>query len=273
MHELIDKNNLVKTMLQEERYEIILALLTEKKHLTVEQTQEALQISPSTVRRDFRTLVERNLVKRSRGGISLLTIGREDGNLPFELRKVTHIKEKEKLVKAAAALLHQHDTFFIDGGTTTLQMARYLPNFPLTVVTNSLPLVSVLIENHPGNSQLEIYTAGGMVYVPWNVNLGPQARYCISQYHAQYAFISGRGIDESGTYNHNELVVETERTMIENADKVVFIMDHSKIGTRAMSFLCGLNEIDILITSSLCTNKSLLKKIQEAGVELIVVDT
>ncbi len=258
-------------MLQEERYEKILSLLTDKKHLTVDETQHSLRISSSTVRRDFRTLVERNLVKRSRGGISLLTVGREDGNLPFELRKVTHVKEKEKLAKTAVSLLRPHDTLFLDGGTTTLQMARFLPNCPLTVVTNSLPHVSVIIENHPGNSQLEIYTAGGIVYVPWNVNLGPQARYCISQYHAQYAFLSGRGIDGSGTYNHNELVVETERTMMANADKVVFIMDHSKIGTRAMNFLCGLDEIDILITSSLCKDHALLKKFEDAGIELIVV--
>lgn len=259
-------------MLQEERYEKILSLLTDKKHLTVEQTQKSLRISSSTVRRDFRTLVERNLVKRSRGGISLTSIGREDGNLPFELRKVTYVKEKEQLARAAASLLRPRDTLFIDGGTTTLQMARCLPNYPLTVVTNSLPHVSVMIENHPGNPQLEIYTAGGIVYVPWHVNLGPQARYCISQYHAQYAFLSCRGIDESGTYNHNELVVETERTMMANADKVVFIMDHSKVGTRAMSFLCGLDEIDILITSSLVQDKTLLKKFEDAKIELIVVD-
>lgn len=259
-------------MLQEERYEKILSLLTDRKHLTVEQTQKTLRISPSTVRRDFRTLVERNLAKRSRGGISLITVGREDGNLPFELRKVTYVKEKERLARTAASLLRPHDTLFIDGGTTTLQMARCLPNYPLTVVTNSLPHVSVMIENHPGNSQLEIYTAGGIVYVPWHVNLGPQARYCISQYHAQYAFLSGRGIDESGTYNHNELVVETERTMMANADKVIFIMDHSKVGTRAMSFLCGLDEIDILITSTLCTDTSLLNKFRDAHIEVIQVE-
>ncbi len=259
-------------MLQEERYEKILNLLSDRNHLTVDNVKESLGISPSTVRRDFRTLVERNLVKRSRGGISQLTSGKEDGNMPFELRQITHADEKQLLAKQAVSLLQPNDTLFIDGGTTTLQMIRYLPHFPLTVVSNSLPHVSAMIENRSKNPQLEIYTAGGYVYVPWHVNLGPQTRYCLSQYHAKYAFLSGRGIDEIGAYNHNELVVETERTMMANADKVVFIMDHSKIGQRSMSFLCTLNEIDILITSTNCINRSLLDKLNEAKVKVIIVD-
>jgi DeoR/GlpR family transcriptional regulator of sugar metabolism len=259
-------------VLQEERYEKILNLLSGKNHLTVENVKEFLGISPSTVRRDFRTLVERNLVKRSRGGISLLTCGKEDGNMPFELRQITHADEKQLLAKKAISLLEPNDTLFIDGGTTTLQMTRYLPNFPLTVVSNSLPHVSAMIEHRSRNSQLEIYTAGGYVYVPWHVNLGPQTRYCLSQYHAKYAFLSGRGMDEVGTYNHNEMVVETERTMMANADKVVFIMDHSKIGQRSMSFLCALDEIDILITSSNSINRGLLDKLHESKVKVVTVD-
>ena len=259
-------------MLQEERYEKILSLLQEKKHITVEQVQEAFDISLSTVRRDFRTLVERNMVRRSRGGISLFVTGRDDGNLPFELRRITYAKEKEKIAKMAISLLRPHDTIYIDGGTTTLQFARFLPNIPLTVITNSLPHVSVMIDAHSHNSNLEIYTAGGYVYVPWNVNLGPQARYCLSQYHAQYTFLSGRGIDEEGTYNHNEMVVEIERTMIDNSDKVVFMMDHSKIGKRAMSFLCDLKEIDILITSKNNENSAFLKKLQKDNVQVTEVD-
>jgi DeoR/GlpR family transcriptional regulator of sugar metabolism len=259
-------------MLQEERYENILALLADKKHLTVEQVQEAFAISLSTVRRDFRTLVERNMVRRSRGGISLLVRGRDDGNVPFELRQVTHIKEKEKLAKAAAALLKPHDTIYIDGGTTTLQLARFLPNIPLVVITNSIPHVTVMLEHHAQNNNLEIYTAGGYVYVPWNVNLGPQARYCLSQYHAKFAFLSGQGIDREGVYNHNELVVEIERTMTTNADQVVFMMDHSKIGKRSISYLCRLDEIDIFITTKAEDTRPFIQTLKKENVRVIEVE-
>ena len=260
-------------MLQEERYERILALLREKRHLTLQNVLDTLPVSSSTARRDFRTLVERNLAKRSRGGISVPTGDSDHGNIPFELRSVTYAEEKEKLALAAVPLLHPHDTIYMDGGTTTLQLARRLPNFPLTVITNSLPHITVMVDSHRDNSNLEIYTAGGYVYPAWNVNLGPQTRYCLSQYHAQCAFLSARGIDESGVYNHNELVVEVERTMIENADRVVFLMDHSKIGERSLSFVCELNRIDSFITSSHTKNKSLLNTIRAAGVHVIEVDT
>jgi len=260
-------------MLQEERYEKILLLLKEKRHITVELVHKAFPISASTVRRDFRELVERNLARRSRGGISLLTGVKENGkNIPFDLRRVTHTKEKEKLGAAAASLLQPYQTIFIDGGTTTLQLARFLPKIPLTIITNSIPHVMMMIEHHRDNPNLEIYTAGGYVYVSWNVNLGPQARYCLAQYHADYAFMSARGINKEGVYNHNEMVVEIERVMIDNADRVVFMMDHSKIGERSMSFICGNNDIDILITSKNDDKKSFLDFFRESGIEVMEVE-
>jgi DeoR/GlpR family transcriptional regulator of sugar metabolism len=259
-------------MLQEERYEKILNLLSERKHLTVEEVRDVLEISFSTVRRDFRTLVERKLVLRSRGGISLIGNTSDDGNTPFELRQVTCVNEKETLARHAVSMLKPHDTFFLDGGTTTLQMTKMLPNFPLTIVTNSMPHVSSIIQHQPSTTQYEIYTAGGYVYVPWHVNLGPQARYCLSQYHANMAFLSCKGIDELGTYNHNEMVVEIERTMIQNADNVVFLIDNSKLGKRSISFLCELNQINTLITTNIQNTTNLLTHCKQANVNVVSLD-
>ncbi|MBD3266919.1 DeoR family transcriptional regulator [bacterium] len=259
-------------MLQEERYETILALLKEKKHIKIEDVQKRLAVSLSTIRRDFRALVERKLARRSHGGLSLFTSDRNDGNLPFELRKVTHAEEKDRIAIAAASLIEPHQTLYIDGGTTTLQLVKHLPKIPMTVVTNSLPHVMLLVESHRDNPDLEIYSAGGYVYATWNVNLGPQARYCLSQYHAHYAFLSCRGIDKHGVYNHNELIVEIERTMIENSDRTVLLMDHSKVGARSMSFLCAIEEVDTLITRNNPSQKTFFKTLKDKGVNVIQLD-
>jgi DeoR/GlpR family transcriptional regulator of sugar metabolism len=260
-------------MLQEERYESILALLEQKKHLTIEQLLDEVPVSLSTIRRDVRALVERSMVKRSRGGISLLVQRKDNGNIPFELRQITNARGKEAIAKKAVTLIKSNDTIYLDGGTTTLQMARFLPKVPLTVITNSLPHVMLILEHHRDNPNLEIYTAGGYVYQPWNVNLGPQARYCLSQYHADLAFLSCRGVDDTGAYNHNEMVVEIERVMIKNSDHIVFLVDHTKLGERSMSFLCELSEINTIITDNLKIHKSLMAKCKENNIRVLETNT
>ncbi|MDP8243117.1 MAG: DeoR/GlpR family DNA-binding transcription regulator [Candidatus Hinthialibacter antarcticus] len=257
-------------MMKQQRYDQILSHLNQKGYLTVDDAVELLQTSRSTVSRDFNDLAKNELVIRTHGGIGLPK--RSDfRNLPYALRQIKNMDEKEAIARAAVALLHERDTLFLDGGTTTLQVASFLPARGLTVVTNSLHHASQIIENQKPDAPVEVFIAGGLVYAPWHVNIGPQTRYCLEQYHATWAFFSAKGIDKDGVYNHNELIVESERTMISNADKVVLLADHTKFSERSVFFLCELKEIDILITDEHPKSKALLKDIAKLGVEVITV--
>jgi len=55
------------------------------------------------------------------------------------------------------------------------------------------------------------------------------------------------GITTQGLFNSNSLLVETERAMMSAADEVVVLADHTKIGHKAMAFLCDLSAVDTLI--------------------------
>jgi DeoR/GlpR family transcriptional regulator of sugar metabolism len=98
--------------------------------------------------------------------------------------------------------------------------------------------------------------------------LGPGAINNIAAYHADIAILSVRGIDGNGLYNHNEEIAEIGRTMIENADHVIIIADHSKIGRCAMNKVASCDRIEALFTMETAENSNTLNEILTAGVKV-----
>lgn len=257
-------------MIQVQRTQTVLNYLAQNNVLTVEEAVKLFQSSPATVRRDFNHLAEEKLVRRVRGGVELIQPGPTE-MAPVELRTVQNADEKRALAAKAAELLRPGDVVIVDGGTTTSMLARVIPGFPLRIITNSVRLVSALDANQNEHPLLEIYVTGGILYPHSGLLLGPSAQAGVSQYHAQWAFLSVGGVTERGLYNTNELVVGTERAMMESADKVVILADSSKIGRHALCAGAGLEQIDILITGECAENQPTLQKIEDAGVKVITV--
>jgi len=65
--------------------------------------------------------------------------------------------------------------------------------------------------------------------------------------HVRQAIMGVGGITAQGLFNSNLLLVETERAMMGCADEVVVLADHTKLGQKALAFLCELNAVDTLI--------------------------
>ena len=254
-------------MLQRIRQDKIVEYLAENTFLTVEKAVELFSSSPATIRRDFAYLAENNLVMRVHGGIKKLDS--QHNALPYAIRENRYSSEKAALARKAVELLSPGNVIFIDGGSTTAQIGYFLPDIDLRIISNSLKLANIIEESHPLNSALEFYMTGGFLYKKSGIFLGPKTQESLSKYHADIAFISVAGIDLNGISNTNELVVETERTMIENADKVVVIADSSKLGQSAMCKVCQLSDIDVLICNPM-ENDALKKQLKLNKVELII---
>lgn len=257
-------------MLQEQRYDHILTALTEHGYLTMDHVAELFGVSIATARRDFIELEKRDLVERTRGGIRLKREKRGDRLPPMDIRDTRNVLAKEAIARRAASLIRPEDVIIIDGGTTTLHLARSLPDYSLTVITNSLPHAMAINESH-SDSNIEIVTTGGTLHSTWSMSYGPQAIACLSEFHSHWAFLSGQGINQDGLFNPNQMVVEVERTMVSCADKIVVLADHTKIGTKSMSRVCVLDKIDILITDRWPENQTHLETFREKGIEVIVV--
>lgn len=258
----------IQLMLQSQRQEKILSFLAYNNYLELSSAVDMLGASPATINRDFKELAAGKHVQRVRGGIR--PVKKQEGMLPFAFRELQYSAEKELLAKKASTLIKPRDVIFVDGGTTTFHLGMCMPDIPLHIITNSLRLATTLEEKTSEQAGIEISLTGGYLHKQSGILLGPNTRASLNQYHAHWAFISIGGITEDGIFNTNELVTETERTMIANAQKTVILADHSKIGKLAMCKVCPLTDIDILITNHHPENEKLLTQYKNQGIEIII---
>jgi DeoR/GlpR family transcriptional regulator of sugar metabolism len=231
-------------VLVEERHQQILDLVSRQGYVALAELARAIQVSESTIRRDLDHLNDRGLVRRTRGGAIHAP---DDGTLPaLEERSARQIDEKRQIARAAAARIADGDAILLDGGTTTLEVARLLVGRRLQIVTNSLPIANLFASNR----ETDLILLGGFVYPKTGVCLGPLTQRVLPDLHVHQAILSCGGITAKGLFNSNVLLVETERLMMRCADEVVVLADHTKIGRQALAFLCQLSEVDTLIVDA-----------------------
>src|SRR5262249_45473094 len=161
----------------------------------------------------------------------------------LEDRSSSQIEEKRLIARAAAARVQDGDTVLLDGGTTTLEVARLLVGRPLQIVTNSLPIAQLFASRR----EADLVMLGGYVYPKTGVALGPLTVRMMEDLHVHQTVMSVGGITARGLFNRNLRRGETERQMMRCADEVVVVADHTKFGRPALAFLCELKEIDTLI--------------------------
>jgi DeoR/GlpR family transcriptional regulator of sugar metabolism len=257
--------------MQAERHAQILAYLENHDFLSLSEAVQRLQASRSTIWRDFLMLTSRNFVERTRGGIKKPTRG-STSVLPFDQRRAKFASQKDDIARRAVQLLQDGDVFIADGGTTTYHLAAHLPDMRLTLVTISIPLLLALSKHKRELRALEILVIGGVYDPDFGISLGTAVQESLARVHAQWTFLSVDGVTEDGISNNSYLTIESKRQMIRNSDKVAVLADHSKIGRRAMTQICGPDEIDLLITDECSDNAPALDKIRQSGLEVITAN-
>jgi DeoR/GlpR family transcriptional regulator of sugar metabolism len=228
-------------MIVEERRQKVLELVSERGFIALGELAKALSASESTIRRDLDYWDQHGMIKRTHGGAMF----RDDvqGLPALEERASREIDEKKQLARAAAARIQDGDSILLDGGTTTLEVARLLVGRPIQIVTNSLPIAHMFASSR----ETDLVILGGYVYPRTGVALGPLTVRMMEEIHVQQTIMSTGGLNAKGLFNSNLLLVETERAMMRCADEVAVVADHTKIGRQALAFLCELSAIDTLI--------------------------
>ena len=226
-------------MLVDQRRGSILEIIESKGFVSLHELVEAVGASESTVRRDLDHLDGKGQIRRTRGGAAYVG----DSLTAFEERRGTAVAEKQRVGRCAAGLIQSGETVLLDGGTTTLEVARNLIGKQLQVVTNSLPIVNLLV----GAADIELVYLGGYVYPKTGVALGNLTMETLKWIHARRLVMSVGGITEAGLFNSNSLLVETERQMIEAADEVIVVTDSAKLGHTELAHLCPLGDVQKMV--------------------------
>jgi DeoR family fructose operon transcriptional repressor len=231
-------------VLVEERRQRVLDLVSERGFVALTDLAKAIDVSESTLRRDLDYWHKQGLLRRTHGGA--MFVG-DAATLPaLEERSSSQLEEKKLVARAAASRIRDGETILLDGGTTTLEVARLLVGRSLQIVTNSLPIASLFSSSR----ETDLVILGGYVYPKTGVALGPLTVRMMEDIHVHQLIMSCGGITSKGLFNSNLLLVETERQMMRCADEVVVVADHTKIGRQALAYLCNLTDIDTLIVDS-----------------------
>ncbi len=250
-------------MLAETRRQRLLDLITRQGYATLDELVRVLGVSESTIRRDLEALDLAGSIKRTHGGA--IYTGEVRSMPAFDERTGTAAIEKRAIGVAAAALLEDGETVLLDGGTTTLEVARALIGRRVQVVTNSLPIAQLLASSQ----QTDLILIGGYVYPRTGVALGPLSMATMQMIRVRTAILGAGGIVAEGIYNSNSLLVETERQMMSCGQEIMIVADHTKLGRLALARLCGLDEVDqVVVDSGLCDQDHAM--LQQAGVTVHV---
>ena len=128
-------------MLTEQRYQIILDLLKEKKSVTATELKEILDTSESTVRRDITALHKAGKLIKVFGGAVALEEGETVSAYEptVEQKSELHVEEKRKIAQYAVGLIEDEDFIYLDAGTTTGYMIDALGHTNAVFVTNAVP--------------------------------------------------------------------------------------------------------------------------------------
>src|SRR5215212_4841642 len=216
-------------MIIAERKSRLRELLARRGMSDLDSLAAELRVSQSTVRRDIDQLVDERLVRRTHGGV--IWIGDRNaaaGTRPyaFDQRMTYQIDAKRKIARAARSLVQPGETVLIDGGTTTFYLAEELLGIPLQIVTNSLPIANLFLND----DNVELVLTGGLMYPRYGVLLGPTAEQVLTTIHAKTLFLSVAGVYGGLLYNQNLLLVQSEQQMMRQAQRKVLLVDSGKFG-------------------------------------------
>ena len=153
----------------------------------------------------------------------------------------------------------------IDGGTTTLQMCPHLAGLDLQVLTNSLHIVNALLPQ----KGTRVLVPSGTVFREQNIILAPAGEDSMPSFHAPKLFMGAAAVGPQGVMQQDVILVAAERRLIDRAEQVILLVDSSKFAPASGAIVCGLGEVDVLITDP-GIDASMAELVKAAGIELLI---
>ena len=132
----------------------------------------------------------------------------------------------------------------MDASTTVLHAATALRSKNNIVITSSIETAAILARK----DDITIHMLGGVLDKKHHSVYGAKAIEMLNDYHVDKLFIGTCGISEDGLSAPNEEDCYMVRAMMQHADQVIVLADHSKFGKRLFHRVVGFEHIDILVT-------------------------
>ncbi len=249
----------------DQRKAAILERIRQEAATTVAELAAQFQVSEMTVRRDLGSLQKAGLLQRVHGG----AVGSRGRSYepPYVVRSAQALPEKQRIARAAAALIEPGDSVALDIGSTTFELARNLVDRSgLTVISPSLRIIQLLL----GTPGIRLIVPGGIVRPGEGSLVGELARQGFGELFVDKLFLAVGGLDaQSGLTEYNWEDALVKRAMIRSAREVVLVADAGKFGRTAFARIAGLAAVHALVTDR-DPPEPLRRSLEAAGVRIIV---
>lgn len=249
-----------------ERHRLILEWIQKSGTAYVNELSEELNVSSVTIRKDLKLLEEKKLLFRSHGSASAIDPYIKDRSVA--LKESMQKEEKMRIAQKAVEMIAADDTVILASGTTVLQLAKSLSSSDrLTVITSSTNVTIELTRL----TNIEIVQLGGIVRHSSTSVVGHYAEEMLSNFACSKLFLGVDGIDvDFGLTTTNMQEAHLNQIMMTAAQKTIVMADSTKFGRKGFGKICDIDMVDVIITDS-GVNKSLVEKIEEKGVKVLIV--
>lgn len=253
-------------MIPADRQRHILNLITQDGVVQVQDLSERFGVSVLTVRRDLDHLANEGLVERTHGGATLRR------SLPIEpayaQKALEFPQEKQLIGEAAAALIEEGDTVFINSGSTTFEVIKALRNHRITIVTNNMDAAWIANED----AQFRLIFVGGVYRTRSHSVSGGLSQPIINQIYANKSIIGVDGFSLSAGLT-TPVVEEAETThlmMERTVGKVIVVAASNKISVLSNFSTVDAKEVDVLVTDVKGGSLLSRQELEEKKIELII---
>ena len=253
------------------RRERMLAEIREREFVRVGELSSRFGVSEMTVRADLDSLAARGKVHRVRGGAIPRLIARQEQ--PFEDSVSSFAAEKVAIGQAAAALLEDGETVIVDVGTTAAAAARAIAARTelddMVVFTNGL---KTALELEPASPRVTVVVLGGTLRPLQHSLVDPLATLILEQISVKTVLLCCNGVDPvGGITNINLPEAEVKKRMLAAATRRIALADGSKLGRIEVARLCGIDEVDMVITGG-SADPAVVAALRDRGCDVRVVD-
>jgi len=232
-------------MLPPDRQSVILSLLADSESVRTTELAAELKVTDETIRKDLEVLEKRGELLRVHGG----AVKPNQARVELELteRQLVNREAKTAIAKLAAQRIQPNDTIFIDASSTALTLTEFLPEVPLTILTNAHNVISALA----GHEAYDLICTGG-IYEPRSRSyIGLPAESTMRKHNIHRMFFSCNGVHlERGVSETNSRQAAFKERVIECSEEVCLLADASKIGLKSSFFFAQISDLTTLITNA-----------------------
>jgi len=248
-------------MLKKERQAYIIQQINIHNKVLSSDLGTQLDVSEDTIRRDLQELAEEGKLIKVHGGALAKSF-----HFTIESRNVYSLNEKLVIAQKAIQLIKDGTMVVISGGTTMREVVKMLPpDLTATFVTPNVPIALELLE-HPN---AEVIFLGNKLLKSAQMAVGAEVVQRLSSIKADLCLLGTNSIDAvEGITDLEWEIIEVKKAMIACAQKTVSLSISEKLNTVQRLRVCGLRDIDTLITE-LDASDTRLTAYKEAGVTVI----